>query len=214
MKKIFMASVFCVFSFFNTTFAHDFSWTNLMLAAVKMQPHFDYDANVDSYMQMYRPDVWNRYRNDEFELQDKREETIKIMKDRVASFSLNEEFVVHTVFKFGDYNFKKQLFPLDSLTANTCFSESAPRHFGSFPYNYKLFFTNPSRIGDIDMVKEDAKKFIQKRKDKYGSVNRRINAKLKFRIIKLKNGRDELEAELTHVTLYSDDKQVNVLEEF
>lgn len=151
MKKSFTLAVLCTLMVSTSVMAHDLNWDNLMIAAVKLQPQFDYEANVDSYMNIYRSDVWNRYRNDEFELQDKREETIKMMKERVSSFPLNEEFVVYTSFEFGDYDFKKQIFPLDSLTEATYFHASNWNH-GSFPDTYKVFFSNPSKIGDINMT--------------------------------------------------------------
>lgn len=142
--------------------AHELKWDSLMLAAVKMQPHFDYEANVDSYMQLYRSDVWNRYRNDEFELQEKREETIGMMKERASSFPLEEEFVVYATFDFGDYDFKKEAFPLNALSETTYFNDRNDRN-GSFPYTYKVFFSNPAKIGDINMAKDEAKSFLKSR---------------------------------------------------
>lgn len=213
MKKLFTLTALWALIGSASAMAHDLNWDNLMMAAVKMQPQFDYEANVDSYMKIYRSDVWDRYRNDEFELQDKRDETVKMMKERISSFPLNEEFVVYTSFDFGDYDFKKQVFPLDSLTETTYFPEFRGNS-GSFPYTYKVFFKNTAKIGNINMAKDDARNFLKKRKDRYGDVDRSVNAKLQFRITKLKNGRDELEAELTHVTIYSDDQRAKVLQEF
>ena len=67
-----------------TVSAHDLEWQKLLLAALQLRQGLDYDANVDSYMQVFRPDVWNRYRNDRFGLEAKRKETIELMKRAVS----------------------------------------------------------------------------------------------------------------------------------
>lgn len=213
MKKIFYLALLCSLICSTNAIAHDLNWDNLMMAAVKMQPQFDYEANVDSYMKIYRSDVWDRYKNDEFELQDKRNETIKMMKDKISSFSLDEPFIIYTSFKFGSYDFDEQMFPLNSFAGNSYLVEKRYNNW-SFPKAYKVFFNNPERIGDINMEKEKAKKFLKKRKSSYGNVDRNVNAKIKFRITDLKNGRNKLEAELEDVTIYSDDQMSKVIQEF
>src|SRR5690606_2516048 len=144
--------------------AHEFVWDNLVLAAMKVQPDLDYEGYVDSYMQVFRPEVWHRYKNDEFELQDKRDETVEIMKNKISSFSLDEEFVIHTAFKFGDYDFEKQVFPLDALYPETYFFDSDVRRAaGAFSHEYKVFFRNPGKVDFISMSKEDARGFVKSR---------------------------------------------------
>ncbi|ACV69793.1 DUF4852 domain-containing protein [Desulfohalobium retbaense] len=213
MKKIFSLALLCALVCSTSAMAHDLNWDNLMMAAVKMQPHFDYEANVDSYMKIYRSDVWDRYKNDEFEIQDKRNETIKMMKDRFSSFSLDEEFTIYTSLKFGSYDFDKQVFPLNSFSANSYLVERRYNNW-SFPKAYKVFFINPEKIGDINMEKDKAKNFLKKRKSSYGNVDRNVNAKIKFSVTDLKNGRNELEAKLEHVTIYSDDQMSKVIQKF
>lgn len=197
----------------SSVMAHDFKWDNLMLAAVKLQPQFDYEANVDSYMELYRNDVWNRYRNDEFELQEKRHETIQMMKEKVSSFSLGEEFVIYTKFEFGKYDFKNQLFPLDALSENVYFYDKE-WDSGSFPAKYVVYFENPSKVGNIEMNKEEARTFIQRRKSRSGHIDREVGAKLQFVIAGLKNGSNELKAKLTQVTIYSDDERTKMLQKY
>ena len=213
MKKAHLLLVLCAVFGINSAAAHELTWTNLMMAATKMQPHFDYEANVDSYMQLYRSDVWKRYRNDEFELQDKRDETIKIMKERISSFPLNEEFVINTTFEFGDYDFKNQVFPLNAIDETSYFYDREYSN-GSFPRTYKVFFSNPTKIGDIRMTKEDAKAFLNSRKSSGGHIDRTINAKLQLRITGLKNNSDELIADLTHATIYRDRDGNKVLQKY
>lgn len=184
-----------------------------MAASVKLQSSFDYEANVDSYMKIYRSDVWNRYRNDEFVLHDKRQETIEMMKEHFSSFPLDEEFVLRTTLKFGDYDFSNEEFPVDGFGESTYFHDSRWRS-GSFPSTYKVFLTNPNKVGNLEMAKNEAKSFLQSRKNNFGVVNREIYVKLTLSIEKLKNGKDEFLAKITEAEFYEDNQFNDKLQKF
>ncbi|WP_203299398.1 DUF4852 domain-containing protein [Marinobacter sediminum] len=213
MKNLGIAVFASLVVFSQGVFGHEFNWTNLMLASAKLQPAFDYEANVDSYMYIYRNDVWDRYRNDEFELQDKRDETQEIMKSRIDSFDIGEAFVINTSFDFGEYDFSNGIFPVESIGESAYFSESR-YNSKSFPSTYRVFFDNPEMIGDLKMNKELAKSFLNSRKSSYGSVDRSINAKMEFVIIETKTNPRDLVAQLTKVTFYKDRNRTGVLETF
>jgi len=211
-----MLTVFGAILWCGQAMAHEFTWTNLMLASAKLQPSFDYEANVDSYMRLYRADVWNRYKNDEFELQDKRNDTVAIMKEAVSSFSLDEQFSINTSFEFGEYDFSKQVFPLDAVNSNSYYERSR-NWVGSFPEDFQVFFGNPDKVGDISMAKDDAKRFLTSRKNSSGNVDRHVPAQLRFRIKKVRSidsRHARLEAELTKVTIYHDRNHQKVLQEY
>ena len=213
MKKLMLCALL-FFTYSSSILAHDLSWDNLMLASVKLQSNFDYEANVTSYMKLYRPDVWKKYRNDEFMFHDKKQETIEIMKKNFASFSLDEEFVTYTTLKFEDYDFSNEEFPVKSLSETTYFSKSIWRS-GSFPKTYKVFLTNPDKVKNLSMPKDRAREFLQSRKSKVtGRVNRKVYLRLKFKVKSLKNGKDELLAEITEAKFYKDNEFSEVLQEF
>jgi|AntDeeMinimDraft_4_1070355.scaffolds.fasta_scaffold08230_1 hypothetical protein len=213
MKKLSIAVLASLFVFSHGALGHEFNWTNLMLTSAKLQPAFDYEANVDSYMYIYRNDVWDRYRNDEFELQDKRDETQEIMKSRIASFDVGESFVINTSFNFGEYDFSNEMFPVESIGESAYFNQ---RRYNSksFPSTYRVFFDNPGMIGDLKMNKEQAKSFLNSRKSSYGSVDRSINVKMEFVIIETKTNPKDLVAQFTKVTFYKDSNRTGVLETF
>lgn len=98
--------------------AHDFSWDTLLIAKMKLQRGFDYESHVDSYMQVFRSSAWNRYKNDEFELEDRRNETLNLMKERVDLFDLDEELTINTTFSIGKYDFGKEEFPITEATSD------------------------------------------------------------------------------------------------
>ena len=213
MKRL-LATLFLSITFLvPSAMAHEFSWDDLMIAAVKVNPHFDYESNVDSYMQIFMPDVWNRVKNDEFELQDKRAEAVKIMKERVEAFSLEEDFSIFIGIDFQDYNFEKGLFPIVKMNPNMYFKAHTYPH-GSFPFEYKVYFSNPQFFQDIQMPKDEAKGFVQSRKASNGRVDRTLATEVRFRVTSLKNNREELVAEIVGVTTYRDKQQTAILQQY
>lgn len=186
--------------------AYEFSWDNLMLSDAKLNSDYDYEAYVDAYMMRYRRPIWKKYKNDEFELEGKRQETIEMMKKRFAAFDLNQDFVINTGFKFGKYDFKKESFPLDGISANSYFYESKGWYGENvFPSRYSVHFTNPEIMDVLPMKKDDAKAFIQGKKNEYGRVDRRLPARIKFKILK-KRGQSEFDAKITEITVYDKNK--------
>jgi len=174
-------------------YAQPFTWGTMVTAMMKLNKSFNYKANVDAYMQMFRKDVWNRYHNDEFALDDKRKETLKIMQDQVAAFPIQEAIEIHSAQDFGKYNFEKGEFQFQPLSADQYFYVDNPRFAGivlpppnlrpfvsmptidnSFPLKIKLFFSNPEKISGIKMEKGFAKNFIGRRTSNYGDINRRV----------------------------------------
>ena len=193
--------------------ANSLSWDKLLHASMKMDSSFDYQQQADSYMKKFRYKVWDKYRNDEFELDEKRQETILIMKSRSEKFDPSALYVINTTFSIGSYDFNKSLFPLDSLSEGTHYKYSQNRTYG-LPYAYKVKFSNPSLIGDIHMTKNNANKFIKSRKNSYGNVNRNVYSKLFFTISQIEDGGTEFIAKLKSAYIYADKENRNLLHKY
>lgn len=216
MKKLFLKCIcFVLFMVSPNVYSYDFSWDNLLLADAKLTPNFDYEVYVDSYMKLYREPIWKRYKNDEFELEDKRQETIQIMKDRFDQFDLDQEFFIHSFIKFGEYNFKKEEFPLEGFSATSHFSESRKRYISNnaFPYAYKVFFKNYDIVKNLEMDKDSAKVFLQSKKKHSGYVDRKLPVQIKFKVEE-RSGVGELRAKVTEVILYESKDASSILHVF
>ena len=185
----------------NATAVNEFSWTNLMLASAKLNQSFDYETYVDSYMAEYRQPVYRKYRNDEFKMQAKREETIEMMKKRINNFDIDEEYLINTSVQMGQYDFNAGSFPIQGPGPNSYFYDTNTA--GEFPYRYKVSFSNTDMVGDLDMEASAAEQFVAERKDSNGNVNRELPAQLKFKIVE-RDSDDMLVAEFTEVTLYEE----------
>ncbi|MDX1928825.1 MAG: DUF4852 domain-containing protein [Pirellulaceae bacterium] len=203
----------CVVGQSSNLFAHDFEWKNLLMASLKLRQGLDYDANVDSYMEVFRPDVWNRYRNDEFEMVGKRKETIAMMKQSIDSFDLEEYFDIRTSTRFRNYDFDSKCFPIDALTEKSYFYASSYPN-GGFPSTIEVFMRNPKVVNKFDMGESQAKEFLRTRKDRNGDINRNVYLKLSVRIVKAKPGPNELIAEIMNYRIYADENYTKLLHEF
>ncbi|MRI32501.1 DUF4852 domain-containing protein [Endozoicomonas sp. OPT23] len=195
------------------TAAYNFNWYNLMLAHTKLSENFDYENYVDSYMRKYRHEVWSKYKNDEFDLEDKRQETINIIKEKVRKFDLNKEFTIYYNLKFEKYNFERELFPINGFSETFYFYEKE-NSVGSYPSKYKVFFTNHQKLGDLPMSKDKAKKFLKSRKDRNGYVNRSIYAKIVININKLGGEPSSMYSAIKNITIYSDKSKAKQLISF
>lgn len=185
------------------SFANDFSWDNLLLARMKIQKGFDFEAYVDSYMKVYRPVVWKRSQNDEFELEDKRLETLSLMKERVESFSVEQEMELNCSMTLKGYDFENSEFPVKE--AEESYYWYKYRYTNSdFPSKLSIYFSNPEIIRTLPMDKDAARSFISRRKDRYGNIDRTVQVSLKFKIVKLKNERDEFLVEIQSARFYDD----------
>lgn len=193
--------------------AHDFSWDNFLLARMKLDKGFDYRAHADSYMQVFRPTVWKTYKNDEFELEDKRNETVDLMKSRVDDFSLDETFTLNTRLEIGKYDFDQNSFPVENMSENHYWYEYKYSN-ADFPSTFKVYLSNTEVLSAIPMEKSVASDFVKRRRDRYGNINRYLHATIKFKIVKLKNGRDEFVGEIQSAKIFDDEGRTRVVYEF
>lgn len=194
--------------------ATDFNYHNLLLTHAKLSTAYDYEAKTDSYMMVFRADVWNRYKNDEFELEDKRNETTKIFRQRAEAMNLGEPFVINAGTKFADYDFDNGLFPIEGPGPNSYYYESLRSIKGrALPGRIKMFFTNPELVGDLEMPKDDARAFLQSRKAYNGYVNRKMTMTLKAVPVSAE-GDDVIKAKLVEVKLIDQEQSDKVLATF
>ena len=177
--------------------AYDMTYQNMLIATMKLDPNFDYDNIVDSYMQDFRPTVWQRSHDDEFQRRGKEAETLDMMKKAAASFDLSEPIVIHTSIQFGEYDFKVHQFALDPFSASSFFPVN--HCCNSLPGQIKLYFSNPTLIDGLPMGEAAAQAFVDQHKQ-YGNVNRTLEAEISVRLKSVKAS-DEVIGEITKVIL-------------
>ncbi|WP_169711812.1 DUF4852 domain-containing protein [Henriciella litoralis] len=169
-----------------TANAKEFTYDNLLYGWMKLDNYFDYDSNVDCYMRMYRYEVWQRSRDDEFLRDDKRNETIDIMKSRVGEANLEDVFTIRTNKDFGDYDFDTNKFEFSPISKTSYFYERKNNTCG-LPSEIRVKFDNSDLIDGIAMSKDEAQEFLTSRK-RNGDVDRSVALEIDF-VLQARDGK-------------------------
>lgn len=172
----------------STSSAHaaDADWKNVTLTYMKLMPNFDYQAHADDYMAIFQPDIWRRVHNDEFELPEARQKTIAIMQQEVAAHDPNYTFLVNMTFTFGEYKSDQQGFPMSlNWRVESQWVDFTTRDGGydskvtgkKLPRTYRVYFKEGFfRLAFLSMEKQEARNFLQARKNDRGETDRTLYA--------------------------------------
>ena len=193
--------------------AESFNYENMMKARMKLDPVFDFEGTADSYMRVFRPVIFKKYNDDEFQLRAKRRETIELMRNSAERFRLETAFVMRATLTLGEYDFDAQQFPVVESDGSYHWSTRIPRYANDLPERFKIFFYNPELIHAVSMSEAAAREFIRTRKNRYGDVQRNIQTELRFTILEMKNLTDEFYVELQSAKFYADKAGTRVLYE-
>lgn len=183
--------------------AQDFTYDSLLLGWVKLKgDDFDYKANAESYLRLYRADTWNQVKDNEFKLDAEKTKSVDIFKRKVKDFDLNEEITLTTKLVFGKYDFETKAFPLGTSRGSEINKKTywypEPRYpNGTLPYYMQVSFSNPDLLASLPMDRDAAEKFVEGRNE----YNRIVNADVKFKLTKAKEGAGELLAEIQSVSI-------------
>ncbi len=140
------------------------------------------DGNSAGIFYLYHKysNLFEKVKNDEFELGDTAEKYSKIFKEKIknsCSKIKDKEFVLNLNAEFKKYDFSKKGFPINGME-----KESYVEFYSPLSADAKVVFDNiDTEKNFIAMSKDKAKKFIKSKK-RYGNVDRRIMAKYYFTI--------------------------------
>ena len=139
------------------------------------------------YAKTFESDIYNKYKNDEFEWDEQFSNIKDSLKTKVENADMDSVYSISTSVQFGDYNFANEgfnvtigegtFFPFDRfenwfyLERGSIFQKRMALKLDSFEkYNF------------IGMPKAEAKTFLQSRKDSYGNVNREVTVQIKYKL--------------------------------
>jgi len=195
-------------SFINPAFAaKNFTYDNLFVSFLALG-----DPNLDElslpYMRAYHRDMWLQYKDDEFEIEDKKSQMVMEMKGLVEAYDETDTYVIRTTVDFGEYNFSAQSWPVDMFTKDSYFSESLFE--SGMPRHIRVFFSNAETLPRvIPMQKAEAKAFLDSRKG-YGSVDRRLYTRIEFVVKRVvqqpRSSTVDMYAEVTDIKFFKDER--------
>lgn len=134
------------------------------------------------YLRIAQYTKWDKVRNDEFEIQDAITGAYSIFKNNVEKnqelIGQSSEILLNVTFQ--DYDFSKESFQIANLVDKNSYINFYGQTLSS---GIKISFDNVKDEGIfLTMNKDLAKQFVQKRKNSWGEINRKLIAKYYFKI--------------------------------
>ncbi len=164
--------LFSVF-FCSNAYAKDLDYHNILIAYMSETGDTIYSKFVEDWMKAFRPQIWQQYENDEFALDERKEETKELIARDLKLYNHDDEYIIRTNVEFGDYDFDKAQFSFHPLTTANYYNIKSPWGAGSLPPSFQVSFVNPDIIDGLPMDKKKAKRFVYGRKY-CGSINRNL----------------------------------------
>jgi Domain of unknown function (DUF4852) len=185
--------------------ADDFQWETMVHYWIRMNRDFEYsDKRIDSYMQAFRPQQWNKVRNNEAIIDDARKELKKLMEERAKDVKLDATFTLHLPMRFGDHDNDMPGFPIVQMSESTYWMTGGNRYTQALPSQFHLYFRNTQQFNSLPMTKLDAGALMTRRTNDFGSIDRTVYVILKCKIVKLKSTSGEFLADIEEATAFED----------
>jgi hypothetical protein len=175
--------------------AAEFSYKTVLYSYLKLSPDISLPEYGNDLMQIYRPELWAKYQNDEFALSKARKETVQSVQAALARWNNTTSYVINTTTQFGKYDFDRKSYDLHPFAESTVFTVN--NCCTQFPNTFTVSFDNPDILDGIPMTEDRAKSFLEQRKSG-GFINRRVNLVVNFDITSL-SGDNELLGHITRV---------------
>lgn len=139
---------------------------------------YDPDALGEWALETYYYNKYRKTKNDEFEFDAAKQWALNAFKKRIGMVKLpgsKSDIHLYLNSEFGKYDFKNQRFPLKGMTAESFIRYNGEGKVVSSYKNSKLVLENADAEKNyLPMAKEEARKFIRRRKDSYGDIDRRL----------------------------------------
>ena len=140
-----------------------------------------------SYAKVFETAVYDKYHNDEFEWYDQYQILKQNYDKRISEADFTSTYTVVTNVDFGDYDFTNGGFPV-SIGEGTFFPLGRPGNYYESPYGsifrktIALSLDNFHEYNFFAFSKDDAKTFLQGRKDRYGDIDRTVTLQITYKI--------------------------------
>lgn len=178
-----------LFIFCSSAFGQSLNYQNMLNQWVSLSSYQfkEPDKFVDWCFRKMDRETYDRVKNDEFEFYSKFEEMREKCNSSFKNYS-EESYVITTDVTFDEYDFNKKAYPVNIDIEPSSFFYSSGNMF-EIPDNAALSFIDISIFRDvyIPMEMSEAKAFLNRRKDRYGNVNRELTLELKVKVVDAKD---------------------------
>jgi hypothetical protein len=114
----------------------------------------------------------------------------------------------------GAYDFDEQTFYVNEAAATRYWYHSRPYCSNcDLPSSFEIYLANFDLIRRLPMTQSQANDFINRRKDRYGSINRRLYATINFQIVGFKDDKSEFLTEIQSAQFFEDEHRTRLVYE-
>lgn len=147
------------------------------------------------YLRRFNEKNYEKYREDEFELENQKQMSINKIKEGIAS--MNDTTTYHTDIELSldNYDFSTMSFPVGFEKYFTIL-----RNIGGIFPETNLVFINQNNFSKLAVEKSIANSFIKRRKNIFGNINRTVFARVYFKYVTISTN-----AKSTYVNSYGRD---------
>ncbi|MFZ7294645.1 DUF4852 domain-containing protein [Avibacterium avium] len=186
-----------------------FNYDNILIESLRLNNITDFKPLAEEWLLYSDKQTYHKYKNDEFEFQDKVEEAGKKLKTLVEKAPPSPEFTILVDTQFGEYDFEKNQFTYQPLMNGHLYIDGGliTHYTKTLPRRINLYVSNPEVIDGIQMPKAEAKKFIQHRKDQFGNINRNVVLSVNIQFNSA-DGLDNLTGTVLSYTLKDKDNKI------
>jgi len=136
----------------------------------------DLEKNIiDSYLREFDKEYRN-YANDEFAYNEKLAESEPYIRTLINNYDTTTKYYINHKVSFGEYNFDNNSFDITYYPEDEY--ELGAFFIGFNKYNRKLKLVNIEEFKKIRIDPTIANKFIKRRKNEYGKINRNVYLKV------------------------------------
>lgn len=133
------------------------------------------------YLRRLNQKNYDKYREDEFELENQKQITTNKIKANVAIMSDTTTYYTDIELTLDNYDFETMSFPIGRF--NEYYKIN--KYLGdNFPET-NLVFVNQNNLAKFAVDKSTANSFIKRRKDRYGNIDRTVFARVYFKSTKV-----------------------------
>lgn len=144
------------------------------------------DDELD-YAKSFETATYQKYRNDEFEWDEQFSNIKQSLKTKIAEADMHSTYTIVTTLEFGDFDFTNEGFPI-TINAGTFFPFNYFNNWVDFKRTSLFYKRIALKLDSFDkynffaMPKDEAKAFLQGRKNSYGTVNRKVTLQINYKI--------------------------------
>lgn len=185
-----------------------FNYDNILIESLRLNDVTDFKDLAEDWLFYSDRETYRKYKSDEFEFQEKVDEAGKklqklVQKEEKSPVTFN--ILVDT--QFGEYDFENHKFDYQPLMNGHLYVSGNTSYAKKLPRQINLYVSNPEIINGIPMEKAEAKQFIQKRKNQFGSIDRSATLSIHIRFDSAE-GLDSLTGEVLSYEIKDKQKKV------